>query len=181
MLTRNSSSNYIHLNDKQLKIYNALALASVSSAGLMDTSRNVALTPAAIKQFILTQQMEHVEDSYVIKLIQEHEPDMTLRNKNLMSFEGFVRYLSDPTNYAFVPEQMEVSQDTLQYPLGHYYISSSHNTYLTGHQLKGESSAEMYRQVSIHSIYLLFTVLLKNFLHNVCFVGTVNWLSLCGA
>ncbi|CAD5206460.1 unnamed protein product [Bursaphelenchus okinawaensis] len=147
VLTRNSSSHYIHLNDKQMKIYNALALASVSSAGLMDTSRNVVLTPAAIKQFILTQQMEKVDDTYVLKLIQEHEPDPLFRNKNLMSFEGFVRYLQDPTNYAFVPEEVKVSQDQLEYPISCYYISSSHNTYLTGHQLKGESSAEMYRQV----------------------------------
>lgn len=64
-----------------------------------------------------------------------------------MSFEGFSRYLSDASNYAFVSEQIQVPQEQLKYPLSYYYIATSHNSYLTGHQLKGESSVEMYRQV----------------------------------
>lgn len=71
VLTKNTASHLFMLNDKQLKIYNALALASVSSStGLIDTSRNACLTSTALKQFIITQQMEQVDDAHVLKLIQ---------------------------------------------------------------------------------------------------------------
>ncbi|KAL3102215.1 hypothetical protein niasHS_003624 [Heterodera schachtii] len=147
VLTRNSALHMCQLNDKQQKIYNALALASVCSSAPMDTSRNSFLTSAALKQFICTQQMEYIDEQYAQKLIQEHEPDPTYRAKQIMSFEGFVRFLCDPINYAFVPEQTKPSDEQLHHPLSYYYICSSHNTYLIGHQLKGESSTEMYRQV----------------------------------
>ncbi|CAJ0580235.1 unnamed protein product, partial [Mesorhabditis spiculigera] len=148
-LTRNVALQQLGLSEKQSKIYNALAIASVSSLpmGGMDTSRTAMLTPAMIKQFLATHQMVIVDDAYCIQVIMEHEPDPHTRQKQQLSFEGFVRWLTDPSNYAFVPETVEPDESQLNYPLSHYYINSSHNTYLTGHQLKGESSAEMYRQV----------------------------------
>lgn len=42
---------------------------------------------------------------------------------------------------------LKVKIETMDFPLSHYWIASSHNTYLTGRQLGGESTVEVYRQV----------------------------------
>ncbi|VDM82009.1 unnamed protein product [Strongylus vulgaris] len=149
-LTRNSTMASYQLNEKQYKIYNALAVASITSmGGMMDTSRSSVLTPTMLKNFVNSQQMEMIDEELAIKLIQDHEPDPLCRQKNQMSFEGFARFLCDPVNFAFVPETIQPDERDLQLPLPYYFINSSHNTYLTGHQLKGPSSAEMYREVKL--------------------------------
>ena len=78
------------------------------------------------------------------KLLQVHEPDPVLRSQSQLSFEGFARYLMDSSNNAVADNECE----SLDRPLSQYYIATSHNTYLSGHQLKGQSSVELYREVS---------------------------------
>lgn len=78
-------------------------------------------------------------------LIAQYEPNKSYVSKGLISVDGFLRYLMGADNPIVSPEKFDLSMDMDQ-PLNHYFINSSHNTYLTGHQLTGKSSVEMYRQ-----------------------------------
>ena len=48
-----------------------------------------------------------------------------------LSFEGFLDYLLGDDNVIVSPESLDLSDDMTQ-PLPHYFINSSHNTYLIG-------------------------------------------------
>lgn len=56
----------------------------------------------------------------------------------------FGEYLSSSRNNVYDPATQSYDVSTMDQPLSHYWINSSHNTYLTGDQLKSLSSVEMY-------------------------------------
>ena len=62
-----------------------------------------------------------------------------------LSKDGFIRYLMSDDNAPVWLDRLDIYMDMDQ-PLSHYYINSSHNTYLSGRQFGGKSSVEMYRQ-----------------------------------
>uniref|UniRef100_A0A671TYC9 1-phosphatidylinositol 4,5-bisphosphate phosphodiesterase n=1 Tax=Sparus aurata TaxID=8175 RepID=A0A671TYC9_SPAAU len=81
-----------------------------------------------------------------MQIIEKYERDDELKKKGHMSSDGFCRYLMSDENAPVFLDRLELYQEMDQ-PLAHYFISSSHNTYLTGRQFGGKSSVEMYRQV----------------------------------
>ncbi|XP_041927738.1 1-phosphatidylinositol 4,5-bisphosphate phosphodiesterase beta-1 isoform X1 [Alosa sapidissima] len=81
----------------------------------------------------------------VQQLMEKFEPNPEILQKGQISVEGFSRYLISVENGVIPPEKLDQSED-MTFPLSHYFINSSHNTYLSAGQLAGNSSVEMYRQ-----------------------------------
>lgn len=56
----------------------------------------------------------------------------------------FEEYLNSRENDVFDPQKEAFNPMTMREPLSHYWINSSHNTYLQGDQIQSSSSVEMY-------------------------------------
>uniref|UniRef100_UPI003AAC74CA 1-phosphatidylinositol 4,5-bisphosphate phosphodiesterase epsilon-1-like n=1 Tax=Centroberyx gerrardi TaxID=166262 RepID=UPI003AAC74CA len=156
LLTRNGSDLGLfirtrqQMSDNQKQISDAIAAASIVTNGTGVENASLGVLGLAIPQlndFLVNCQREHLSYDEILSIIQKFEPSSSMRQMGWMSFEGFARYLMDKENFASRNEESQMNPEELQYPLSYYYIESSHNTYLTGHQLKGESSVELYSQV----------------------------------
>uniref|UniRef100_A0A673IDM9 Phosphoinositide phospholipase C n=1 Tax=Sinocyclocheilus rhinocerous TaxID=307959 RepID=A0A673IDM9_9TELE len=82
----------------------------------------------------------------VHQLMERYETNTSQLERDQISLMGFAKYLGGEENSVVPPERLDLIDDMNQ-PLSHYFINSSHNTYLTVGQLTGTSSVEMYRQV----------------------------------
>ncbi|CAO2585342.1 1-phosphatidylinositol 4,5-bisphosphate phosphodiesterase epsilon-1 [Lemmus lemmus] len=156
LLTRNVSDLGLfikskqQLSDNQRQISDAIAAASIvtNGTGIESTSLGVfGIGILQLNDFLVNCQGEHCTYDEILSIIQKFEPSISMCHQGLMSFEGFARFLMDKDNFASRNDESQESKKELQLPLSYYYIESSHNTYLTGHQLKGESSVELYSQV----------------------------------
>ncbi|KAK1765664.1 PLC-like phosphodiesterase [Phialemonium atrogriseum] len=77
--------------------------------------------------------------------IDEDEISKQSLNQKDWDFNDFLRYMTSPSTNVIAPPDPK-TQD-LSWPLSSYFISSSHNTYLTGNQLYSESSTDAYKNV----------------------------------
>ncbi|KAL0961839.1 hypothetical protein UPYG_G00332340 [Umbra pygmaea] len=89
------------------------------------------------------QGVVQVTEEMSLELIQSHEPSEEGRRQGWLSLDGFTSYLTSLGCHLFDLEHRQVCQDMSQ-PLSHYYINSSHNTYLIEDQVNGPSDITGY-------------------------------------
>ncbi|XP_013924630.1 PREDICTED: 1-phosphatidylinositol 4,5-bisphosphate phosphodiesterase delta-3 [Thamnophis sirtalis] len=94
-------------------------------------------------QDFLHDQGEEISLQQAQHIIQTYELNEKARQHNLMMLDGFTMYLLSSAGNILNQAHAGIYQDMSQ-PLCHYFISSSHNTYLTDNQIGGASSTEAY-------------------------------------
>lgn len=65
-------------------------------------------------------------------LIEEYEPNKYNAQRGQLSIDGFLRYLMSDDNPIMNSSKLDLSEEDMDQPLAHYFINSSHNTYLSG-------------------------------------------------
>lgn len=78
-------------------------------------------------------------------LIRRFEPYEEHREFNFLGIDGFTALLMSEEGDVFNPAHLQVCQDMSQ-PITHYYIASSHKTFLLEDQLTGPCSVEGYQR-----------------------------------
>ncbi|CAL8308952.1 unnamed protein product [Merluccius merluccius] len=102
------------------------------------------LSQADLEDFLREEQLETDDvQRHATQLIELYEPSDAAKQLNAMTFDGFLMYFGSAEGSIQDPRWRGLFQDLGQ-PLCHYFISSSHNTYLMEDQLRGQSSVEGY-------------------------------------
>ncbi|XP_066297261.1 uncharacterized protein [Branchiostoma lanceolatum] len=105
------------------------------------------LTAAELAQFLEKEQkVEACGRGQCLDIIAHCEPREDYMLNGWLGLDGFTNYLLSHHGDIFDSSHHAVHQDMTQ-PLSHYYIATSHNTYLQGDQLLSESSVDMYAWV----------------------------------
>ncbi|XP_008436296.1 1-phosphatidylinositol 4,5-bisphosphate phosphodiesterase delta-3-A [Poecilia reticulata] len=112
------------------------------------SANSCVLSTVDLRDF-LREQGEDASLTHAQSLILTYELNEWAQRNQFMTPNGFTMYMLSKENCVFNPEHLRVYQDMNQ-PLSHYFISSSHNTYLTKDQLTGDSSTDPYIRALSH-------------------------------
>lgn len=108
---------------------------------------NQIVTLHGFHQFLLNDQLDmvlgkdlHAVSEFITEFIQDPSREVA---EPYLTVAEFIDYLYSKQNEIWDANCDKVYQDMKQ-PMSNYWISSSHNTYLTGDQFSSESSTEAY-------------------------------------
>ena len=109
---------------------------------LLRQDRKIKMTAQKLQSFLEQEQKVECTINECKEFIRNFEPD---DNEEAFSFKGFLHFImfSDFHEIIDSTKSQKVYQD-MNHPLSHYWIASSHNTYLLGDQIIGKSSIEGY-------------------------------------
>jgi len=107
------------------------------------------MTVCELSAFFINEQHQKLTESELEDIIARCEQCPKLKAEKLISRVGFSMMFFLPEMNVKRPECRTIYHDMTQ-PLSHYFINSSHNTYLEGHQLYGKSSTQQYSRVLTH-------------------------------
>jgi hypothetical protein len=94
--------------------------------------------------FWLNYQKHHLTESDATDMIREVMSGQDSSAPALLSYGGFLTIMTGTGNNVYDHESIRLHESQLTNPLSHYFIASSHNTYLSGNQLSGESAVDRY-------------------------------------
>ena len=105
-------------------------------------STDLRMTPSDLSKFLNDEQKVEMSVEECEKFIAAYEPT---HDRSSLSMEGFTQFMmfSEWQDIVDAAHKKMVYQDMTK-PLSHYWIASSHNTYLVGDQLTSNSSVDAY-------------------------------------
>ncbi|CAI9097239.1 OLC1v1033615C1 [Oldenlandia corymbosa var. corymbosa] len=129
---------------RKFKFRESEAPAEIKSL-FQDYSENGVMTVEHLQRFLQEVQGEEKvsleeAESFMEAIIKDIK-HLHMLHRKVLHLEGFFRYLfSDVVNYPLISINKEHQDMTA--PLSHYFIYTSHNSYLTGNQISSDSSDE---------------------------------------
>ena len=112
----------------------------------MSVDDNVTMSAQSFLRFLKQcQGMNDVSHEQVVKMIQKYDLVCDRENVESISLLGFTHFMmSQEASAPSRSKRRGVTTQSMNQPLSNYFIATSHNTYLTGHQFNGDSSVNMY-------------------------------------